>query len=138
MEDKIRRRSKKGREEIKSKIKAVMFVPYARGSRLAKKLRENEATMEKITGYRFKIVERSGTKLEHVLHQSNPWAGEDCGREACLLCQTKKATVKNTNQSCSKNELSPTRPGVKAAGKEMPTRERKRRRKMRRRRCILT
>ena len=39
-------------------VKAVMFVPYTHGSRLAKKLREAEQTMENMTGYRLKIAER--------------------------------------------------------------------------------
>ena len=95
------KRGEKG-GEIKRKIKAVLFVPYTKGSRLAKELRENEEIMEKLTGYRLKIVERSGMKLENVLHKSNPWAGEDCERVGCLLCHTKKVTGKNMNQSCSK------------------------------------
>ena len=41
-----------------SAVKALMFVPYIHGSRLAKKLREAVQTMENMTGYRLKIVER--------------------------------------------------------------------------------
>ena len=42
-----------------------------------------------MTGYRIKIVERGGKKLVDILHKANPWAGQDCQREGCLLCKTK-------------------------------------------------
>lgn len=64
-----------------SKVKAVMFVPQTKGSRLAKMLREKEYEMEKLSGFRMKIVERAGEKLEDILCQSNPWAGIDCERQ---------------------------------------------------------
>ena len=96
---------KEKREDCSKKIKAVMFVPFTRGSKLARLLRQNEEHLEKITGYRMKIVERSGTKLEDILTSSNPWIGEDCGREGCLLCYTKAVTGKNMKQSCTKRSV---------------------------------
>ena len=92
----------KSKKRGKSKIKAVMFVPYTHGRRLAKKLREAEISLEELTGYRLKIVERGGRKLEDLLHRSNPWEGKDCERQNCLPCQTKLVTGKYSNQSCSK------------------------------------
>jgi hypothetical protein len=86
----------------KSKIKAVMFVPYMHGSKLAKQLREIEETMEGITGYRMKIVERGGRKLSHMLHKSNTWEGKPCTRQNCLHCDTKLRKEKFNNQSCHK------------------------------------
>ena len=56
----------------KSKIKAVMFVPFTRHSELAARLRENEERMEAMSGYRLKIVEKGGTKLVDILHKANP------------------------------------------------------------------
>ena len=56
-----------------STVKAVMFVPYTRGSGLAREIREAEEKMESLTGYRLKIVERSGTSLMDILHKSNTW-----------------------------------------------------------------
>ena len=47
----------------KSKVKAVMFVPFTKHSELANRLRENEDKMESMAGYRMKIVERGGSKL---------------------------------------------------------------------------
>ena len=58
-----------------------------------------------MTGYRLKIVERSGTKLKDLLTTSNPWRGEDCGRPSCLLCTTKNRTERNTKQCCRKRNL---------------------------------
>ena len=61
--------------------------------------------MEYLTGYRLKIVERAGMKLENILHKSNPWSGENCERKSCLLCETKLKTEKKMSQSCSKRNL---------------------------------
>ena len=89
----------------KSLIKAVIFVPQTEHSGLAKILRENEEEMLKVTGYKLKIVERAGKSLTSMLTQSNPWAGNDCGRSCCLICQTKAETGKNLHQSCSKRSV---------------------------------
>ena len=84
------------------KVKAVMFVPFTKHSELANRLRENEETMESMSGYRMKIVERGGSKLVDILHKANPWAGEDCHRERCLLCITKKEGGKENSQDCKR------------------------------------
>ena len=86
-------------------VKSVIFVPYTEGSKLAKELRQLELSMELITGYRMKVVERTGINLERSLHKSNPWAGEECSRLNCLPCLTKSKTGKFTDQSCSKRSL---------------------------------
>ena len=86
--------------EQESKIKAVMFVPHTPGSELAKKLRENEEDLVKITGTKVKIIERTGTKIQDLLTRSNPWKGSDCERQNCLLCFTKCKTEKNKTQDC--------------------------------------
>jgi hypothetical protein len=57
------------------------------------------------TGYKLKIVERGGTKLEDLLHRSDPCQGQDCDRPGCLLCSTKQYTGKNKRQECSKRNL---------------------------------
>ena len=86
-------------------FKSVLFVPHTNGSILAKKLREAEEMMENLTGYRLKIVERSGLKLEDILHKSKPWQGQDCDRPGCLLCTTKMKTEKNLSQDCHKRNV---------------------------------
>jgi hypothetical protein len=85
--------------------KAVMFVPFTEGSELAKRMREAENQLELTTGYRIKIVERSGLKLVDTLHRADPWQGQDCGRDKCLLCLTKQRTGKQMTQDCSRRSL---------------------------------
>ena len=82
-----------------------MFVPYTVGSTLAKRMREAENNMQEMTGFRIKIVERSGTKLEDLLVKADPWKGKDCEREKCLLCLTKKRTGKYTSQDCTRRNI---------------------------------
>ena len=45
-----------------------MFVSYTVGSELAKRMRDAEETLLEMTGYKLKIVERAGLKLEDILH----------------------------------------------------------------------
>ena len=85
---------KTGRVEKKNtqknmKAKTVIFVPQTANSQLAKMLREEEATLEKMTGYRVKYVERAGSSIGNLLCRSDHWAGRLCGRKECLLCYTK-------------------------------------------------
>ena len=92
-------------EQSKKQVKAAIFVPYTTGSELAKRIRETEAKKQSMTGYRLKIVERSGLKLEDILHKADPWQGQDCNRERCFLCKTKSITGKKTTQDCSRCSL---------------------------------
>ena len=55
----------------------MIFTPFTTNSELAKSLREAEIRLESLTGYKLKVVERAGSKLEDVLHRSDPWRGED-------------------------------------------------------------
>ena len=94
------KRSHGGEDE--GRAKAVIYVPHTHGSRLAKAMREKENELEKLTGYRVKIVEKAGDPLERIIVKSNPWSGQDCERGGCFLCQTKQKTEKQSTQSCSK------------------------------------
>ena len=99
---------KTGRVEKKKsppEIRTIIFVPQTANSVLAKILRQDEAFLEKVTGYRVKYVEKPGQNLGSQLVRSNPWAGQDCGRLGCLLCETKSKSGKNLTQSCSKRNL---------------------------------
>ena len=51
------------------------------------------------------MVEKAGTKVGHVLTDSDPWSGQDCPRERCWLCETKSITGKNKRQECTKRNL---------------------------------
>ena len=53
---------------------------------LAKLLQEVEDRLARTTGYRIRMVELSGSKLCHLLPNTNPWSGQDCGREKCVTC----------------------------------------------------
>ena len=82
-----------------------MFVSYTAHSELATRMRDNEERLQGMTGYKLKIVEKGGTKLVDLLHKANPWAGQPCGRERCLLCITKqraRTEGKNNSQDCRK------------------------------------
>ena len=101
---------KKGKiEKSKNKkapeTKTAIFVPQTANSLLAKMLRQEEAHLEKVTGYRVKYVEKSGQNIGNMLVSSNPWSGLDCGRQGCLLCETKVKTGQNLTQNCSKRNL---------------------------------
>ena len=65
---KCNRRRKRNRGEIdiegKSKIMSVLFVQHTPKSELAKKIREKLESMEKLCSLKFKIVEKTGSKLE--------------------------------------------------------------------------
>ena len=61
--------------------------------------------MYKLTNYRLKLVERSGSKLEDLLTSNNPWKGNDCGRLNCLLCRTKQQTGNQKTQECTKRSV---------------------------------
>ena len=80
---------RKGNKKIftQSQVKAVLFVPRTKGGELAKKLRTEEEKLEGMTGYRLKIVERSGKQVRREFCKSNPWAGSHCQRSNCLVCQ---------------------------------------------------
>ena len=57
------------------KIKAVLFVPRTERGELLSRLKEEEAKLTDITGYRVKLVESPGTQLSRILCKRNPWAG---------------------------------------------------------------
>ena len=67
-----------------------MFVPHTPGSKLANRLRKEERRVSSITGYRVKIVERTGTQLQRMFCKKNPFSGLPCGREKCLTCKDEK------------------------------------------------
>ena len=71
-------------------VKSVMFVPHTPGSKLANRLRKEERRVSSITGYRVKIVERTGTQLWRMFCKKNPFSGLPCGREKCLTCKDEK------------------------------------------------
>ena len=65
---------------------SLIFVPKTDDGELSKRIRTAARRISDITGDHCKVVERSGIKLKHLLHKSNPWQNIKCGREKCLVC----------------------------------------------------
>ena len=57
------------------------------------------------TGIGLKVVERSGDKLEDLLHRSDPWQDQDCMRSDCPTCTTSVETENNPFKSCKKRSV---------------------------------
>ena len=86
-------------------MKAVAQVPFTVGGQLAKEMRELEEKLETLTEFRLKITERIGWRLESILHKSDPWTGQDCSREGCLMCEAKVRLDKEESQSCFRRNI---------------------------------
>ena len=63
---------------------SVMFVEQTPGGQLAKLLQAAEDEMAAKTGYRIRVTEMSGSKLCHVMPNTNPWSGMMCGRPCAI------------------------------------------------------
>ena len=77
---------KKGQKTTEMETKTVLFCEQTRNGELARRLKEVESRMSEITGFRTRIVEGVGNKLQQLLSNSNPWSGAHCGREDCTPC----------------------------------------------------
>ena len=97
--DKRRKHEEEG--EDGTRIVSVMFIPFTVGGELSRRLKAAESELAKQTGVKIKIVEKVGTKLVDLLHQSDPWQGADCERNNCLVCRTKVETEKGEKQDCT-------------------------------------
>ena len=104
-----------------AKVRSLLFVPYTEGGELARRLREEEEKLADVTGYKVKIVERAGQPVKRILHKSNPWEGEDCGREKCLLCISQSGKEEKPH-SCKKRNIvyQTTCRQCKSEGREQP------------------
>ena len=96
--------TKKSKTEPKSAppIVSVMFVQYTPHSQLLQQMRQMESKITAVTGDRVKLVERSGTKLRHLLVSSDPWRNRKCGDKMCLIC----SNPLNTSFTCRKRNVS--------------------------------
>ena len=82
----VSKKEKNGEKPSDAQIRSLLFVPRTNGGELARRLRKEEERLSEMTGYRVKIVERSGTQIRRVLCKKNPWAGDHCQRENCMVC----------------------------------------------------
>ena len=76
----------KGYRKGVAKTRSVMFVENTCGGILAKGLREILNRLSGMLGSTVKVVESSGSKLQHILSNTNPWAGSRCERKECIPC----------------------------------------------------
>ena len=79
---------------------SVMFVEQTPGGKLAKSLKEAEHRLTVLAGFKIKIQERGGTKLQQLLPNTNPWSGNSCGREDCVTCMQEGETKQNCFKRC--------------------------------------
>ena len=79
----------------------VMFVDQTPGGSLAKRLQLVEDRLARACGYRIRMVELSGTPLQRLLPNTNPWAGQPCGRAGCFTCGQGDEVI----QDCKKRNV---------------------------------
>ena len=84
------------------KIRTVLFVEQSRGGSLAKAVKGVVDRIAPIIGYKIKVQERGGTKLQDLLSNKNLWAGSKCGRVDCTPC---KQTGNKTQDCMARNIL---------------------------------
>ena len=73
-------------------------------------LRAEEQKLTEITGYRIKVVERSGDQIRRILCKKDPFEGAPCGRETCMVCKPegkgncrrRNITYQTTCDNCEK------------------------------------
>ena len=49
-------------------------------------------------------MEKAGSKMVDLLARNDPWKGEDCLSNNCLLCMAKVFTNKDMQKDCTKCE----------------------------------
>ena len=82
-------RRKKGETraiEGKQNPTTVIFVPRTPEGELAKRIRAAEQDLQKFCSSKVKIVEETGNMAKSLVHKANHWAGDDCGRDDCMVC----------------------------------------------------
>jgi hypothetical protein len=99
LKDKNDERDGNGTADIPTRT--VLFVENTRGGELAKRLRAIERRANGIVGFKTKIVEGVGSKLKHLLPNTNPWKGAACGRNGCIPCNQEG----EKKQDCRKRNI---------------------------------
>ena len=98
-------------QDRKLEVASIMFVPRSHEGKLLEALRKAEATISTQSGYRVKLVERSGDKLVDLLVKPDPLSLGYCGRETCKPCQTQGEKKQICwNRSCNYVAKSRRRP----------------------------
>ena len=84
------------------KVRTVLFVEHTRGGGLAKSLKGVLERIAPILGFKVRVQERGGTKLQDMLSNKNPWKGAKCGRTDCYPC---KQVTEKTEDCTARNLL---------------------------------
>lgn len=80
------KRSVVNRSNQEIRVTAPIFVQATKNGDMARLLREEEEKIGRMTGWRFKVVERGGRSLKSLLTKSNIFSDQGCGRENCGAC----------------------------------------------------
>ena len=75
------------------RVAAPLFVPATADSKLAERLRTEEEKLGQVTGWYYKVVERSGRKLGDILSATNVFQQETCGRDRCRACRDSEKPI---------------------------------------------
>ena len=75
-----------------------MFVDNTKGGLLAKKFKEQEKRLGRMTGYNVRVAETAGMALSRLLPSTNPWGAGDCGRQDCPMCEQNYEKRQNCKQ----------------------------------------
>ena len=86
-------------------VKAVLFVPRSNDSLLCKRLRAEESKLADITGWRCKIVEKSGDQLRRILCQKNPFIMPCNRKDTCMVCWGKGSKERRQCGTVQKEKL---------------------------------
>ena len=74
--------------------KSVLFVKNTPDRTLAKKLPKMLQELKPWTKIGITVVERSGERLEDILHKSDTWEKKDCGRTDFKSCDSSSKNEK--------------------------------------------
>ena len=85
-EPRCRTKEDKNPHNEDTRTTTVLFVQQTPGGELAKRFREAEKELSRMTGFRVKISERNGTKAKAILQKGNPWSELKCENEECYPC----------------------------------------------------
>ena len=98
--ERVKEKFKKGGAPTPPTI-GVMFVDQTPGGQLARNLQAVEDRLARASGYRIRMVELSGTPLQRLLPNTDPWAGQPCGRDGCYTCKQDG----ERKQNCKKRNI---------------------------------
>ena len=84
--DRKRRKQRNVETSKEIPVVSVIFVSKTKHSRLARRMKEAEGTLSKLTKERTRVVERGGKTISDLLVVKDLWNDKPCGREGCICC----------------------------------------------------